>query len=67
MLRETLSMVRDLPRLHDITAVMIRYGWGDFVRLLGIANLLERAGRLLHWKTSSEVTSLIYRYASGWR
>ncbi len=58
MLRETLSMVRDLPRLHDITAVMIRYGWGDFVRLLGIANLLERAGRLLHWKTSSEVTQL---------
>lgn len=58
MLRETLSMVRDLPRLHDITAVMIRYGWGDFVRLLGIANLLERAGRLLHWKTSNEITQL---------
>jgi ubiquinone biosynthesis protein len=58
MLRETLSMVRDLPRLHDITAVMIRYGWGDFVRLLGIANLLERAGRLLHWKTSNDITQL---------
>ncbi len=58
MLRETLSMVRDLPRLHDITSVLIRYGWGDVVRLLGISNLLERAGRLLHWKTSNEVTEL---------
>ena len=58
MLRETLSMVRDLPRLHDITTVLIRYGWGDFVRLLGIANLLERAGRLLHWKSSTEIAQL---------
>ena len=58
MLRETLSMVRDLPRLHEITSVLIRYGWGDFVRLLGIANLLERAGRLLHWKTSNEIVQL---------
>lgn len=58
MLRETLSMVRDLPRLHEITSVLIRYGWGDFVRLLGIANLLERAGRLLHWKTTNEITQL---------
>jgi ubiquinone biosynthesis protein len=51
-------MVRDLPRLHEITSVLIRYGWGDFVRLLGIANLLERAGRLLHWKTTNEITQL---------
>lgn len=58
MLRETLSMVRDLPRLHEITSVLIRYGWGDFVRLLGIAHLLERAGRLLHWKTSNEIVQL---------
>jgi len=58
MLRETLSMVRDLPRLHEITSVLIRYGWGDFVRLLGIAHLLERAGRLLHWRTSNEIVQL---------
>jgi ubiquinone biosynthesis protein len=58
MLRETLSMVRDLPRLHDIASVLIRYGWGDVVRLLGVSHLLERAGRLLHWKTSNEITQL---------
>ena len=58
MLRETLSVVRDLPRLHDIASVMIRYGWGDLVRLLGIANMLERAGRILHGNGSSEITQL---------
>jgi len=58
MLRETLSMVRDLSRLHEIASVLIRYGWGDMVRLLGVSHLLERAGRLLHWQTSNEITRL---------
>jgi ubiquinone biosynthesis protein len=58
MLRETLSMVRDLPRLHEISSVLIRYGWGDVVRILGISHILERAGRLLHWQTSNEVAQL---------
>lgn len=58
MLRETLSVVRDFPRLHEIASVLIRYGWGDVVRMLGIANLLERAGRMLHWRTASEVSQL---------
>jgi ubiquinone biosynthesis protein len=58
MLRETLSVVRDFPRLHEIASVLIRYGWGDVVRLLGIANLLERTGRMLHWRTASDVSQL---------
>lgn len=58
MLRQTLSVVRDLPRLHEIASVLIHYGWGDVVRVLGISHLLERAGRLLHWQTASEVTAL---------
>lgn len=58
MLRETLSVVRDFPRLHDIASVLIRYGWGDMVRMLGIANLLERAGRILHWHPARDVSQL---------
>lgn len=58
MLWETLSVVRDLPRLHEIATVMIRYGWGDLVRLLGISGALERAGRLLHWHSASEIHQL---------
>jgi ubiquinone biosynthesis protein len=58
MLWETISVVRDLPRLHAIASVMIRYGWGDLVRLLGISGVLERAGRVLHWHSASEISQL---------
>ena len=58
MLRETLSVMRDLPRLHEIASVLIRYGWGDVVRLLGLARILERAGKLLHWHTPNEIDKL---------
>ena len=58
MLWETLSVVRDLPRLHEIATVMIRYGWGDLVRVLGISGALERAGRVLHWHSTSEISQL---------
>ena len=58
MLWETISVVRDLPRLHEIATVMIRYGWGDLVRLLGISGALERAGRILHWHSSNEIAQL---------
>ena len=58
MLRETFSMVRDLPRLHEITSVLIHYGWGDIVRALGLARLLERAGKLLHRRSSDEIGKL---------
>jgi ubiquinone biosynthesis protein len=58
MLWETISVVRDLPRLHEIASVMIRYGWGDLVRVLGISGALERAGRVLHWQSTSEISQL---------
>lgn len=58
MLWETISVVRDLPRLHEIASVMIRYGWGDLVRVLGISGVLERTGRVLHWHSTSEISQL---------
>lgn len=50
--------MRDLPRLHQIATVMIRYGWGDLVRVLGISGVLERAGRVLHWRSTNEISQL---------
>jgi ubiquinone biosynthesis protein len=58
MLWETINVVRDLPRLHEITSTLIRYGMADIVRTLGIGTLLERAGRILHWKEQSDVMHL---------
>ena len=46
---ESLGTVRDLGRLQEIAGVLIRYGFGDMVRRIGMAGALERAGRLLHW------------------
>lgn len=51
---ETLGTVRDLGRLQEIAAVLIRYGFGDLVRRIGLADVLERAGRLLHWGDDSD-------------
>src|SRR3569833_3963368 len=58
MLWETISVVRDLPRLHEIASVMIRYGGGDLVRVLGSSGARERAGRGLHWHSASEISQL---------
>ena len=58
MLRETVGVMRDLPRLHEITSVFIRHGLGDVVRRIGIANLLERAGQILNWGAKVESVKL---------
>jgi len=58
LLLETISLVRDLPRLHEISSILIRYGGGDLVRRLGVGGILERAGRVLHWKESVEIEHL---------
>lgn len=57
MLWETINVMRDLPRLHDITTILIRYGLGDMVRALGLGNVLERAGRILHWQENEEIAN----------
>jgi len=58
MFWEGLSAARDLGRLHDIASVLIRYGFGDMVRRLGMAGVLEGAGKVLHWKQATELARL---------
>jgi ubiquinone biosynthesis protein len=58
MLWQALASVRDLGRLYDIASVLIRYGFGDMVRRLGLAAVLERAGRALHWPDAHEYSHL---------
>src|SRR2546430_722219 len=52
------SAARELPRLREISSVLIRHGLGDLVRRAGIATLLERAGQVLRWGESSEIAHL---------
>jgi ubiquinone biosynthesis protein len=58
MLWEMLNAVRDLGRAHDIASVLIRYGFGSFVRGLGLGKAIERAGRVLHWEHVDEYVEL---------
>ncbi|MBD3893876.1 AarF/UbiB family protein [Hydrogenophaga sp.] len=58
MLWQALTTVRDLGRLHGIASILIRYGFGDMVRRMGLADALERAGRALHWREAEELAHL---------
>lgn len=49
MLLDALNTVRDLARLQEIAAVLIRHGFGELIRRTGIGTLLEKAGRRLPW------------------
>ena len=52
------SAARELPRLREISSVLIRHGLGDLVRRAGVSTLLERAGQVLQWGQAGEVAHL---------
>ncbi|SEO61556.1 AarF/ABC1/UbiB kinase family protein [Nitrosovibrio sp. Nv6] len=58
MLWQALTAARDLGRLHEIASILIRHGFGDMVRRMGLANVLETAGRALHWSEPGELAQL---------
>jgi ubiquinone biosynthesis protein len=58
MLIETLGAARDMGRLNTILGVLIRHGFGDSVRRLGLADRLERAGHALKWDNAAELARL---------
>jgi ubiquinone biosynthesis protein len=58
MLMQTLSAARDLGRLNTILGVLIRHGFGDSVRRLGLADTLEKAGHALHWDHAADLARL---------
>ena len=58
MLIETLAAARDIGRLRDIAGVLVRHGFGDSVRRLGLADALERAGQALQWEHAADLARL---------
>lgn len=58
MLLDVLGAAQDLGRLQELTSILVRYGFGDLARRLGLGQALERAGRLLHWKEAEELARL---------
>jgi ubiquinone biosynthesis protein len=58
MLIEALGSVQDLPRLNRIAGVLVRHGLGEMVRRIGLADLLARAGQVLHREHAAELARL---------
>lgn len=58
MFWQAIGAARDLARAHDIARVLIRYGFGDLVRRVGMGEALERAGKVLHWRAPEELARL---------
>ena len=58
MLRQTLGVMRELPRVNEIASVLIRHGLGDLVQRIGIAGILERRGQILNWGAAAESVKL---------
>jgi ubiquinone biosynthesis protein len=52
------SAARELPRLREISSVLIRHGLGDLVRRAGVSTLLERTGQVLQWGQAAEIAHL---------
>ena len=58
MLWETIVSARDIGRLNELVSILIRYGFGDAVRRLGLASIFNRTSRVLHWKQTLETVPL---------
>src|SRR5262245_14748964 len=58
MIWRPLGAARDLPRLREISAVLIRHGLGDLVRRTGLATALAQAGQILHWGEAGKAVAI---------
>ena len=58
MVSGVFGVARELPRLREISSILIRHGFGDLVRRAGVSTLLARAGQLLQWGQVNEVAHL---------
>ena len=58
MVSGVFSAARELPRLREISSVLIRHGLGDLVRRAGVSTLLERTGQVLQWGQAIEIAHL---------
>jgi ubiquinone biosynthesis protein len=58
MLMEFAGTARDIGRLAEIGGVLVRHGFGDAARRLGMAHAVERAGEALNWKGAAGLAQL---------
>ncbi|MCG8673254.1 MAG: AarF/UbiB family protein [Pseudomonadales bacterium] len=55
---DILKTGKDLRRLNEIINILIKYGFGDMIRRMGLAESMEKAGKLLRYQMPDEFLSL---------
>ena len=55
---EILKAGKDLRRLNELSNILIKYGFGDMIRRLGLADSMERAGKLIRYQMSEDFLHL---------
>ena len=50
--------VKDVKRLNEIFSILIKYGFGDVLRRMGLANTVEQASRLMRAPISNEMLNM---------
>lgn len=58
MIRETVSVMRDFGRMKEIAGILMRYGWGDIIKRMGMSGPMARAGNMLQPQGAEEVLHL---------
>lgn len=55
---DILKTGKDIRRLNEIINILIKYGFGDIIRRMGLAESMEKAGKLLRYQMPDEFLSL---------
>lgn len=55
---EILKAGKDLRRLNELSNTLIKYGFGDLIRRMGLADSLERAGKLIRYQMADDFLHL---------
>ncbi|MEE2730099.1 MAG: AarF/UbiB family protein [Pseudomonadota bacterium] len=50
--------VKDVKRLNEIFSILIKYGFGDVLRRMGLANTVEQASRLMRTPISNQMLNM---------
>ncbi|MFN3713309.1 MAG: ABC1 kinase family protein [Alcanivoracaceae bacterium] len=49
---------RDLRRLNELTGILLKYGFGDMIRRLGLAASFEQAGKLMRQSVDRDMLTM---------
>lgn len=55
---DILKTGKDIRRLNEIVNILIKYGFGDMIRRLGLSESIEKAGKLVRYQMQADLMSM---------